>query len=80
MDFTLKWFYRIWFGLVIGLNIMGIVGMYISTQSFIETWRWVQETYSPYNPWNMILNIILLSPGFGVYIWRNKRLERENDE
>ena len=80
VDFTLKWFYRIWFSLVIGLNIIGIIGMYLSTSSFIETWEWVQQTYSPYNLWNLVLNLILLSPGYGVYVWRNQRLKNLSDK
>ena len=75
MNIFLKIFYYSWFGLIIVLNIIAIIGMYISTQSIYETWIWLQNTYSPFNVWNAMLNILLLMPGIGAYVWREKRLE-----
>jgi len=40
-----------------------IIGAYISTGSLIETWKWITETFSPFNIWNTILTIILAIPG-----------------
>ena len=76
MNNALKWFYIIWLGLVFGLNAVGIIGTYLSTQSLYETWLYVTETYSPFNVWNLALNLIISLPAIGAYIWREKRLKK----
>ena len=73
MNTFLKWFYRIWIGLVILLNVMGIAGVAMTTQSFTETISFIQETYSPFNIINWIFNLVLLLPAIGAYYWLGKR-------
>ena len=45
MNKFLEWFYKIWIGLVILLNVMGIAGVAMTAQSFTETISFIQETY-----------------------------------
>jgi hypothetical protein len=73
VDAGLKWFTRIWMGLVMLLNIAGIVGYAITTESIWDFVSWVQETYSPFNLWTHGLNVILVSPAILTYFWRKKR-------
>ena len=60
-------------GLVMLLNIAGIVGYAITTESIWDFVSWVQETYSPFNLWTHGLNVILVSPAILTYFWRKKR-------
>jgi len=80
MNIFLKWFYIVWFGLVLLLNLLGVIGTAITTKSFFETLSWLQETYSPFNIWTHLLNIILCLPGLGAYIWLKKRKSNENQQ
>ena len=75
MDAGLKWFTRIWVGLVILFNIAGIVGYAVTAQSIGDLVDWVQQTYSPFNIWNHALNLFLLSPAMISYFWRKRRNE-----
>ena len=68
----LKLFIKVWIGLIALLNVLGLVGIMISTASFYETWVYVTETYSPFNVWTHGLNLVLLSPAYGAYVWLNK--------
>ncbi len=76
MNSALKWFYTIWFGLFVGLNLLGIIVDYLSTRSLYETWLYVTELYSPFNIWNLIFSLISLSPAIVAYMWREKRLKK----
>jgi len=76
MNKFLEWFYKIWIGLVILLNLLGIAGIAKSTQSFWETISFIQETYSPFNIINWLLNLVLLLPAIGAYYWLGKRTDK----
>ena len=76
MDAGLKWFTRIWFGLVILLNIAGIVGYAIAAQSIWDLVNWVQQTYSPFNIYTHALNLVLISPAIVTYFWRKRRFKK----
>lgn len=80
MNFILKYFYKIWFGLVVVLHIAAIISTYLSTQSFSETLSIVQYYYSPFNIGAFMLNMFLLSPAFGAYLWREHRLKKLSEE
>jgi len=73
MDTGLKWFTRVWIGLVISINIAGITAYAITAQSIWDLVDWIQQTYSPFNIWNHALNLLLVSPAVLTYIWRKKR-------
>jgi len=69
----LNLFYKFWIGLVIFLNLLGLVGTAYTTQSFTETLSYLQTTYSPFNIWTYLLNLFLLLPAIGAYYWLKKR-------
>jgi len=41
MNNALRWFYVIWLGLVLVLNMLGVIGTYLSPQPLYETWLYV---------------------------------------
>ena len=73
MNKFLLMFCYIWAGIVVILNLLGIAGMALTTNTLEEFIKWLQETYSPFNLWNWGLNLLLLSPALGAYIWKEKR-------
>lgn len=73
MDKALKWFANIWIGMVVLLNVAGIIGHGLTAQSIGDVVNWVQQTYSPFNIWTHGLNLLLLSPAILIYFWREKR-------
>ena len=74
MRLALKWFVRIWVGLVVALNLLGIAGMLLTAPSLWEGVTTVQEFYSPFHRWNWGLNMVLLLPAIGAY-FLEKHLE-----
>ena len=60
-------------GLVMLLNIAGIVGYAITTESIWDFVSWVQETYSPFNLWTHGINVILVFSAILTYFWRKKK-------
>jgi hypothetical protein len=76
MDKVLTWFIRIWIGLVITVNLIAILGLFISADTFLGGWQRVQEIYSPFNVANFAMELILLAPAFAVYAWREQRRKR----
>lgn len=79
MNTFLEWFAKIWLGLVLLLNLLGIVGTAISTQSFWETVSYIQYTYSPFNIINYLLILALVSPALGALYWLDKRRKSIKD-
>ena len=73
----LKWFIRIWISLILLLVLISIFGTYMSTQSFGETLSWVQATFSPFNIWNFLLMVVLISPVILADKWKDKIETRE---
>ena len=58
----MKWFIRIWAGLVILLNLLGITGVFIGAPNVGSALVQIREWYSPFNLWTWALNLALLSP------------------
>ncbi len=73
MNKALTWFMYIWVSLVFLLNLIAVVGMFITSDSIWEGIKQVQHTYSPYNIINYGLNVVLISPAIGAYVWIEKR-------
>jgi hypothetical protein len=57
------------------MHIVAILGTYLATQSVYDTWLWVRDTYSLFNLWNTMLNVLILLPAYSAYVWREKRLQ-----
>ena len=75
-DKALTWFANVWIGLIAILNIAAIVGILVGAPTLWDGIAKVQEIYSPFNVWNMVAEIVALSPAFGARVWRDRRLKR----
>ncbi len=71
----LTWFFWLWAGAVIALNIIGTIGMILGAPTLTDAWLRVTDTYSPFNLWTHGLNVVLLLPAIGAVYWW-KALER----
>ena len=60
----LKGFTYVWVFLIFISILSSIIGYYLKTRSIFETWIWFTDTFSPFNIWNALLCIILLSPAY----------------
>jgi len=76
MDKALLWFARIWVTLVIVANLLAVVRLFVGAANFSEWWSRVQETYSPSNISNVLVELIALSPGLAAYYWDDRRQKR----
>lgn len=76
MDTALTWFTRIWVGVIFILNVMAIIGFFVTADSFWHGWQRVAEIYSPFNVWNFIAEVVSLSPAIAAYMWLEKRRKR----
>ena len=64
----LRIFVRVWLGLVIGANALGITGAFVGASSLSEAISTVRAWYSPFNLWTWGLNLVLASPAIGAYL------------
>lgn len=76
LDIALDWFVKIWVGLVVLANILGIIGMFVTADSFWDGWKRVTEIYSPFNVINWIAQVVSLLPAIGAHMWLEKRRRR----
>ena len=74
MDRALKWFTNGWAALAILVNVVAVVGLFIGAPTFWAGWTKVRETYSPFNIYNMFMELVLFAPAIGAAYWRNRRL------
>jgi len=70
IDKILKWFIRVWIGIVIFFNILAILGFLVTHETFYEGWLMVKEAYNPFNISNIIGEIVLLWPAFLAIVLR----------
>lgn len=63
----LKWFAKIWSGLVVLSIFIGIIGIFITASNFYEGWSKFTEIFSPFNLLNYLIILLLLSPAIGAY-------------
>jgi hypothetical protein len=77
MNTALSWFIRIWVGLVVILNLVGIVSILIASPTVGDAWNNITEIYSPFNVINVIAEVVALSPALGAYLWLEKRKKQQ---
>jgi hypothetical protein len=70
MDRTLTSFIWVWVSLIILINVFGIAGILASADT---SWQALQKVAEIYSPANVILELLVLSPAIGAYIWREWR-------
>ncbi|GER02317.1 hypothetical protein JCM17845_29400 [Iodidimonas gelatinilytica] len=75
MDRVLTIFIYAWSGLFVLANLLGIIGQFY-LHGFSGGLTYIQEIYSPFNVINYVVSIVVLSPAFGAYYWREKRRAR----
>ena len=76
MDRFLTIFMYAWSGLILLLNLVGIIAEFY-LQGFSGGLSYIQHTYSPFNLLNYIIEIVALSPAFAAYYWRQRRRPNE---
>lgn len=75
MNTFLKWFIGLWVTVAIGINVVAIVGMFMHDGFWGGLGR-VQHTYSPFNIFNWIMEVVLLSPALAAAWWLERRKQR----
>jgi UPF0716 family protein affecting phage T7 exclusion len=73
MDRTLTSFIWAWITLILIVNLFGIVGLFMSADSGGQALQEVAEIYTPFNVVNWLLELLILSPALGAYVWRERR-------
>ena len=74
----LKGFTYVWVFLIFISILLAIIGYYLKTRSIFETWIWFTDTFSPFNIWNTLLCIILVSPAFIAFLIAQKLEKKKN--
>ena len=72
-DRVLTWLINGWLALVVLLNIVGIVGLFISARGFEAGLRLVQNVYNPLSVTNWAAEIALISPALVLIYWRDRQ-------
>jgi formate hydrogenlyase subunit 3/multisubunit Na+/H+ antiporter MnhD subunit len=72
MDKALEWFIKGWCALAILVNLVAIAGMFMAN-GFWGGLGQLQETFSPYNIVNYVMEIVLLSPALLAFWWQERR-------
>lgn len=75
MNRALTWFIRIWVAFAILVNVLSMAGAFMA-EGFWGGWATIQDTYSPFNYLNVLMEIILLSPALLAYWWRERRIAK----
>jgi hypothetical protein len=73
MDRTLTSFIWAWITLILVVNLFGIVGLFMTADSDGQALQEVAEIYSPFNVVNWLLELLMLAPALGAYVWRERR-------
>lgn len=76
MDKALTVFIWIWSTFGIGVNVIAIVSFFVFADSLWEGYGRFAETYSPFNIFNWIAELILFAPAIGAAAWRERRRNR----
>lgn len=77
MNRALRVFIYVWLSLAVLLNVLAILGTFMVAPDFWAGFSRVQEIYSPFNAYNMIAEVVLVSPAIGAHHWLNRRLTRQ---
>ena len=79
MDRTLTNFIWAWITFILVVNLFGIVGLFMSADSYGRALQEVREIYSPLNVINWLLELVILSPALVAYVWRERRRKSVQD-
>jgi hypothetical protein len=73
MDKTLTWFIRCWVVLAVVVNVVAMFGLFLGAANFRAGLARVREIYSPFNVFNFLAEMVLLSPAIAALYLRNRR-------
>jgi hypothetical protein len=73
VDRTLSWFVRVWVAIAIAVNVVAVAGLLTGAHGSWAGWQRVADVYSPFNPINWLMEVVLLSPALGSYVWLQRR-------
>lgn len=77
LDTVLKWYVRIWVGLLVAFNAFIILGSFVAAPEIHESpWAMLADWYSPLVIWNALAEIVFVAPPLAVHFWRRSRLRR----
>ena len=76
LDKALTWFIYVWVCLIALFNVIAIIGFVLVAPTLWAELGKIQETYSPFNVWNWLAEVISLSPALGAMVWRDRRRNR----
>ena len=66
MDRTLTSFIWAWITFILIVNLFGIVGLFMSADSYGQALQEVRQIYSPLNVINWLLELLILSPALAL--------------
>lgn len=77
MNKALQWFIGIWVTLAVLVNVVAIAGMSLH-DGFWGGLSRLQDTYSPFNIFNWIMEVVLLSPSLLAAWWLERRKQLQS--
>ena len=80
LDKLLTVFIHTWAFFILLLNIIAIIGFFMTAESFLVGWLRITDVYSPFNIANFAMEVISLSPALGAFAWRERRRKRHVTE
>jgi len=74
---ALTWFIKIWVAGVVLINAIAIVRLFVAANSFWGGLGRVKAIYNPFDVINYLIELVLLSPAIGAYIWLARRHQKD---
>ncbi|TBB97187.1 hypothetical protein ELH39_07990 [Rhizobium ruizarguesonis] len=75
MNRALKIFISVWIAIAVIVNVVAIAGMFMH-DGFWGGLARVQDTFSPFNIFNWIMEVILFAPAILASMWLERRKSR----
>ena len=77
MNKALRIFVKVWIGVAILVNVIAVIAMLVLAESLWAGLNRFCHVYSPFNLWNWVAEVVLLSPAIGAELWLQKRQSRQ---
>lgn len=76
---VLGWFIGTWLALAIVVNALAVIYLLTEAPNVLGGWRGVARLYSPFHPITYFIELLLISPALGAYVWLGQRRNRVPD-
>ena len=73
MNRVLGWFIFVWVALAIMVNAAALTHLFANAHSVLAGWHDVAHLYSPFHPITYFIELLLISPALGAYLWLGRR-------